>query len=153
MDFSPPFAHLMRYVLASMSYTFATRAPSSWFRRFATEALTSNTVMRDLPILRPEAVLRLTPCLCECAVWTGHRSWLTALEMAGLKAEVVESDGDEGSSSDGGEDEIQGAVQRALDALVGLRNADDLDAAMQEVSHQRIARRARVRATPDCRRD
>jgi hypothetical protein len=75
--------------------------------------------------------------------------------MAGLKpkAEVVESDGDEGSSSDGGEDEIQGAVQRALDALVGLRNADDLDAAMQEVSHQRIARRARVRATPDCRRD
>jgi hypothetical protein len=75
--------------------------------------------------------------------------------MAGLrpKAEVVESDGDGNSSSDGGEDEIQGAVQQALDALVGLRNADDLDAAMQEVSHQRISRRARMRATPACRRD
>lgn len=59
---------------------------------------------------------------------------------------MAESDGD-GGSSYGGE-EIQGAVQQALDALVGLRNADDLDAAMQEVSHQRIARRARVRATP-----
>ena len=49
-----------------------------------------------------------------------------------------ESDGEGGD--DGGEGEIQGAVQQALDALVGL-DADDLDAAMQEVSHQRIPQR------------
>ena len=47
------------------------------------------------------------------------------------EAEIA-SESDDGGSSDGGDDAVDGAVSHALDALVGLES-DDLESAMQEM--------------------